>query len=469
MRRKYDIRNKRNFIIIAILAIMVIIVFSLFIYRYMHSSKIEYAVEVGSILQDENKNFINVEEDATLKMRWNDNYYLIYQDKKINLGKKVIVYNPIDGSMHLYGKFYEIDETGKVVINDNETTLANTTTTKFYKLDDRKYLLIDRQIASDDRSIEASNYLLVELDKMGNAKLSNNKLNLKTINPTTLVTSAYSFDINNESLKYGNKTIDLKKIIGSSNQYKEKKTEEEKNGGSGALVNGEGNNTWNSNVGPGNIINNNDTGNVEDMGEIKDRTKMSAIVRIQESLTQIDVDYVIYDPYNEYKSVYAEIIKPGKVDVVYLSKTDTHIVFEGLIPNTTYRINFVYTTEDSETKQIVINTFESVNLTTKMPVYSVSPYKISNVTNKLTYKVNLQEGYVINKVNVTLSFNYNNETVKLNSSVDVASGDKSVIGSFDITNYDIDKNTLLTLTIESVEGTNGTLNIGSVYTFRLGR
>ena len=77
---------------------------------------------------------------------------------------------------------------------------------------------------------------MVELDKQGNAKLSNNKLQLKTISETTLVTSKYTFDIANEKLNYGKYDIDLKKIIGSSNQYvkeSENSSDTDKNGGNG--------------------------------------------------------------------------------------------------------------------------------------------------------------------------------------------------------------------------------------------
>ena len=56
--------------------------------------------------------------------------------------------------------------------------------------------------------------------------------------------------------------------------------------------------------GPGNIINNNDTGSVPDMDEILNKVKMTSVISVVEGLTQIDVNYVIYDPYNEYKSVY---------------------------------------------------------------------------------------------------------------------------------------------------------------------
>ena len=492
MRRKYDLRNKRNFIIILFIAIAVIGVFSLFIYKYMYASKIEYIVETGSVVQDDSKNYISIDEDAKLKIRWNDNYYLIYQDNKMNLGKKVIVFNTITNSMKLYGKFYEIDKLGKIIENNNETILNNTFNNKFYKLDDRKYLLIDKQIVSDDRTIEASNYMLVELDKMGNAKLSNNKLNLKTISPTILVTSEYTFDIANEILKYGSLNIDLKKIIGSTNQYVQEEDKnndkendnkigdnntENNNPGNGVIGTGTGD--WNGAGGAGNVINNTDTGNVEDIGEIKNKTKMTSIIRTQEGLSQIDVDYVIYDPYNEYKSVYAEVIMNDNIDVIYLSKNDTHIVFDNLIPNTKYRINFVYTTINEETNEVIPTTFDSINLTTKMPKYSINVYKISNVSNLLTYRVYLQEGYSINKVNVSLSFKYivrNEETDeaslmngKVNSTIQVVNNSKYIDGVIDLSNYDIDKNSILTLNIDSIESNSGILDINSSYTFRIGR
>ena len=227
MRRKYDIRNKRTFIIILILSLIIIGIFSLFIYKYKHTEKIQYLLNTGSIIQDNNKNYLELEEDATLKVRWNGNYYLEYQGNKISLGKKVIVYDTISKGIRLYGKFYEISENGKIIENTDETKL-NSSDSIFYKLDDREYLLIDKEITSEDKSVNASNYLLVELDRMGNAKLSNYKLNLKTIKPTTLITNRYRFDIANEMLKYNTLEIDLKKIIGTTNEYKEEKKEDKK-------------------------------------------------------------------------------------------------------------------------------------------------------------------------------------------------------------------------------------------------
>ena len=512
MRRKYDIRNKKSFIIILILSIAIISVFSLFIYKYSKASKIEYVIESGTVLQDVDKNYISVDDDALLKIRWNDSYYLVYNDEKINLGKKVIAYNTITGSMKLYGTFYEIASDGKIVENKNETILANTTDCKFYKLDDREYLLIDRVIKSDDNSIEASNYLLVELDKAGNAKLSNNKINLKTISPTKLVTSKYTFDIANEILNFGKYDIDLKKIIGSTNQYKPEKENATGSGGSGS---GTGNGTGDGSGsgtgsgggsggsgggaggtgtgngigtgtggGAGDIINNGDIGTVPDMDEIMDKIKMTSIIRVVEGLTQIDVDYVIYDPYNEYKSVYVEVVGGGNVEVIYLSKTDTHVTLNNLKANTDYRLNFTYTTsvknEETEVEELVPYTFEQFDLRTKMPEYSISVYKISKVYNTLTYKVNLQSGYSISQVKVNLSFEYdeiNSETAEVtrkNASIDSSvnitdTSSSSVLGNFDISGYDIDADTLLRLTVKSVVSGDTELPINSTYTFRFGR
>ena len=490
-RRKYDIKNKRGLIIILILSIVIIGVFSLFIYRYSTASKILYVIESGSVIQDVNKNYLTVDDDAELKIRWNGNYYLVYDDQNVNLGKKVITYNTITGGMKLYGTFYEIKSDGKIVEYHNETILPNTTTSKFYKLDDREYLMVDSKIYSEDYSVEATSYLLVELDKAGNAKLSNNKLNLKTISPTKMVTSDYIFDIANEILKFGEYTIDLKKIIGSTNEYKpDTEIKPDKGGNTGDNVNVPGNNGTGTGIGTGNgmgagdVVNGADKGDIPPVEELLNKVKMTSILRIVEGITQIDIDYVIYDPFNEYNSVYVEVVAPNKIDVIQLSKTENHLSLTNLLANTDYKLNFIYTTTytdpDTGETESVPNTFETFELKTKLPEYLVSVYKISKVYNTLTYKVNLQEGYSISKVNVNMSFNHDvidevtgeitSKTASLNGVVDVpATGAKYVTGAFDISGYDLTADTLLKLTVKSVVSGEVELPINSTYTFRFGR
>ena len=524
-RRKYDVKNKRSFIIIVILAIAVIGIFSLFIYKYTKASKIQYVIESGSILQDVKKNYITVDDDAVLKIRWDDNYYLVYNDKKIDLGNKVIVFNTITGGMKLYGTFYEINSDGKIVENRNETVLANTTDDKFYKLDDREYLLIDSKIYSDDKSIEASNYLLVELDKAGNAKLSNNKINLKTITPTKLITSEYSFDIANEILNFGEYDIDLKKIIGSTNQYVPESLKDDENKDNDNSTGSENNDgTGNSNIGPGSggggsgvgsgigtgevggpgdIINNNDKGDITDIGEVMDKIKTTSIIRIIEGITSFDIDYVIYDPYDEYESVYVLIDDKYRVD---LSKNDTHITLNEetlndknltdeslkvrLEPGQNYSLKFVYTVVKTnnvtgENESIPFTFDEFKNLKTKMPIYKMSIYKLSSINNSqvLTYRVDLQNDFDISKIKVSISVenlkidtsdgeiktntDNNGEDGEVISKIDVKNG--YFLGSFNIADFDIDENSIIKLTVDSVMSNEKWLPINTSYTFRFGR
>lgn len=509
MKRKYDKRNKINFVLILLLSIAVICIFSLFIYKYVSASKVFYEVEAGSLVQDTLKNYVNISEDAILKKRWNDKYYIEYQDEKINLGKKVIVYNTITGGLKLYGTFYEITDEGKVIDYNNETVLANTTDTKFYKIEDREYLLVDSRITSDDRKIEASGYLLVELDKLGNAKLSNNKINLKTISPTTLMTSKYTFDINNEILNFGKYDINLKKIIGSTNEYAPPEEEEEPIGGGGTGTgdgdgtgtgtgtgtggggaggggtgtgDGTGDGIGTGGTGTDGVINNGSgdgTGTEPDIEDVIEKLKMTSIIRIVEGLNQIDVDYVIYDPYGEYKSVYVEVVGNDKIQTTHLSKNDTHITLNNLVANTNYILNFVYTVSDPDTGELIPNTFDTYELKTLMPEYSISVYKVSKVYNTLTYKVNLDPNYTIDSVTVLMEFEYKEkdaeteEVVTKNVSdkdtVSVDPKDKYILGKFDVSSYPIDKDTLVRLTIVNVTSGGLTLPVNSSYTFRFGR
>ena len=61
-RRKYDIKNKRSFIIILVLSIFIVGIFSLFIYKYSRASKIEYLIESGTILQDVDRNYLTIDD-----------------------------------------------------------------------------------------------------------------------------------------------------------------------------------------------------------------------------------------------------------------------------------------------------------------------------------------------------------------------------------------------------------------------
>jgi len=229
--RKYDSKNKKNIGIIVVICIIVAIIFSYFLVREWNLSKIKYELEESSLEFDIDKNAILLSSTGTVKKKWNDKYYLNYKEEQYQIGSHVISFNNKENSLTLYGKFYGVNKNSEVNINKEETKLNNLAISRFYKISDRKYLVVDSSIKSEDETLETSNYLIIELDRLGNAILYNNNLNVKTFKETKIVTSSFTFDIANELLIYENETVDLKKILGTTNEYQ--KPEEDSSSGEG--------------------------------------------------------------------------------------------------------------------------------------------------------------------------------------------------------------------------------------------
>ena len=217
--RKYNNRTKKTMIIIIVLFVAIVIIFSYAIKKSIDIDKTAYKITTGAIMLDKQYNMITTNQEGIIKIKWGGDYYLKYNDKDHDLGTHAVVYNSNNGNTTLYGKYYEVTKEGEVEVIKGENLIKSSVNSKFYKLADRKYLIIDRTIESKDSSFVTSNYLIINLDKLGNATLLNDKTSYKTITPTVLRTSAYTFDIANEKLNFGGEDIDLKKIIGSTNEY----------------------------------------------------------------------------------------------------------------------------------------------------------------------------------------------------------------------------------------------------------
>lgn len=403
--RKYDLRNKRSFLIVGIIAIILIVIFSFFIYKFIKIGNVEYKLDSGTVIMDNNNDSMVLKENATLKMKWTGNYYLKFDDSKKEevLSPNVISYN--DGKIQLYGKFFEVRNKDDIVITKDETKIDNISTPRFYKIEDRKYLLVSGSIISSDSQISANDFLLVELDKSGNAKLTNNKVNLKTISKTTLVTSTYEFDINNELLKFGDDTIDLKKIIGTSNQYKEDDSKgsgdgtEDGTGDGTGTGNGGGNATGQTNTGnvvtpdsKGEVVNNKDN-KINNDNKPDDTKKpqatVTSVVGVTASYNNINANYVIYDPYNNYTSTFVEVRNSSGalIKKVNMSKSGNSVILDNLDYNSTYTLLFKYSyTENGEEKY---NTYYEETVNTKSPKYYITLNKVSNISKTVSYNVNL--------------------------------------------------------------------------------
>ena len=518
--RKYNNKTKKTMIVILVLFALIIIIFSLFLKKSIEIDRTAYTITPGSILFDKDQNMITTNQVGIIKIKWGGDYYLKYNDKDYDLGTHSIVYSSNTGDITLYGKFYEVNNDGKVEVIKGENKIKSSVNSKFYKLEDRKYLIIDRTIESKDSSFVTSNYLIINLDKLGNATLLNDKTSYKTITPTILRTSSYTFDIANEKLNFGGEDIDLKKIIGSTNEYDEEtynlnanksdqENEDNANGtgtgegsgtgsgggsgtgsgngetgenpgmgidgtgtGTGSSVNGINSGINNNGTTSGNnsTLNNNYNSGISDqtVQEIINATKSTSVIRVTSNINSISIDYVVYDPNNEYKSVYVEVQNTitSQTNIVYLSKTDTNITISDLTPNVFYNLIFKYSYYD-ENKNLKEYTFDEVGLYTEIPKMILTATKIIN--NKLYYKITLDQYYTI--TGGTVSLYLNDQYTNINSSISAKGSVNEISGEdcyIDLTGLNLSKanNDVLNIRLVSLSFNTYTINPAINYKFK---
>ena len=408
--RKYDIKNKRNIGIIIGISVIIIIMFSLIIKLFLSHDHREYLVDTGSLIFDKDKTIVKLDKSGIIKKKWNNDYYLTYNDKSILLGAAAISYNEDTGKIVLYGKYYEIGAGDDIVVTDGETEIKSSALTKFYKLADRKYLVIDKEIKTTDGLLSTTDFLLVDLDKVGNATLTNHKVSLKSFGGTTIVTSNYTFDVQNEILTYGSNKIDLKKIIGSSNTYtKEELIPDENGGGTSDNVTNIGDNTSGSGnsggTGSGGTNGGNGSSNTV-IEEVKKATKRTSVISTNSTTNKITIDYVIYDPKKEYTSVYMEVNEEGtnKIDTIHLTASDTKYEINNLFPNTKYNLTFKYSYLDEE-NNLKTDVFDNISVTTKKPKINL---KVTNISNgNIKYLITTDNTYNIEKGTIKVFINRN--------------------------------------------------------------
>ena len=482
--RKYDRQNKRNFIIVAIICLIIISLFALFIHKVIEVGKKEYVIGSNSVLYDHEGNLITLDDEGVIKVKWSGAYYLIQDKEETLLDKQVVVFNTATKDFNLYGTIYKINMDESVKQLKNETKVEDSVIPKFYKLADRKYLLIAPTITSDSKEFSADNYLIVELDKMGNATLYNNKVNVKTLKPTKLKTNTFTFDIANEELDYAGTIINLRKIIGSTNLYAGDEEDEDSasstgknqsgsNAGGNASDNGNASNNTSGNGtnGSGSNSSNRSNGSANGNGsnassssnsssnktnadvnvEVDNKTyqdKNFSVIRNKIGTTTLSVDYQVYDPKDEYKSVYMEVTDStnNNMESYFLQKSATNILIRGLKPQTRYNIVYKYTyLENGSMKTNTFNT--SYSITTLLPNINISVSRLTN--SEVIYSIVSDETSMLG-ANVNL---YIDDVYKNTYAFSTSNLTSSFTGSFRLSDYG--NFNYLTLKIDSITFANG--------------
>lgn len=361
--------NKKRFAMFAIIIIVIIGLLIACLQLVLKNGNEEFEVSSNVFVYDKEYTPIKTEQEGKLKQKWDGNYYLTLNDKSqtYKMGKQVISYNISNSKINLYGNLFRVLLDGQVEKLSGNTEIKDANEDRFYKIADRQYLIVSNSIKNDMGSIATSKYLYIIIDKAGNTLLLNNEINAKTINPMVILTGSYRFDIANEKLLVGQEEIDLKKIIGSTNEYKEKEKTEEKNETNSKTEENKDNSNDKQNQGTqnngqtnmggttGDAQGNNNSGssssgnnsniNINTGNNSNNSTPLVKSVSLRGAFatsSYIDLDYAVIDPANKYQTVYAFIETTGFDKTIALDKNATKYRFTDLVPNTEYKITLGY-------------------------------------------------------------------------------------------------------------------------------
>lgn len=432
--------NKMNFTIFAFIVLIILIILCIAVVTVLRTDKEEYQVSNSMTIYDKDYNYIELENDAKIFKKWTGNYYLKENvtKKEYNLGNYVVAFDKNKRTLDLYGNFYQVLKGGDVSKISGDNTVSGNVQSQFYKIDDRKYLIVARNIENDTGSLSTQNYLIVIIDKLGNALLLNNSINAKTINEMTIITNDFTFDVANEILTYNEENINLKKIIGSTNEYVKRDEEEnvtdkpsettnevqigqtenkgetssgtttttttnnrENNSTTTIIQNGQTTNnskqdtswvgslnSWIQKVAAGfQSIYNGNSGKKDDTS----LTKSIALNSLAAGTTSIDINYTVTDPENKYNLVYAIVSDGTKQNSISLDKNATQYKVTGLDPDTSYSVEIGYKViyADSSVDEKVEDT---MTVKTNSPIENLTITKVS--TDRIYYTLKLDSNFV---------------------------------------------------------------------------
>lgn len=422
--------NNKNKFFILLFSFIIIGIVAIFIYSINMSGKFDkttsiYPVSTNSVVYNGEYVLLDTKQGGDILKNWNNSYYFVdYEDNGFELGDKTVIYEKSSEKVSIFGENHFVSPTGNIVKNNDKTLVENTNQASFYKLDDRVYLIIANEIYTEDKTIYTSKYLIVTIDKQGNASFLNDVINVKTINPIKLTFNDYIFDIANEKLTVNKNTIDLKLINGSSNQYIPREnvvnTEDvdmkEFLDSYNKLVNDFSQYVTDTNLlisSNNNIVNNTIITNGTDSSSnnantVKNNTNIIKRASLRGTIsypTYIDVTYLVTDPEESYQAVYLLVtgVKSGEMttEKIILNKYETSYRITDLEPESEYTISlgYVQIVKNDGFKELFDYTADVINIRTTPADSKIIIDKISGgyayCTFKLTEKYAVEGGKLV--------------------------------------------------------------------------
>lgn len=415
-KRQLGWKNYRLFIVLVVVVIGAGVLFTWFILNFGLTND-SYAVGAGSTVLDKDYKVLNVPVGGEIARKYNGNYELTIKtndgaESKYELGKNTVSYSDSDYKFYLYGQSYLVNRDMSVKKSERYEEISKNTPS-FYKLDDRKYLIADKVIRSKEISLNESGYLIVDIDRQGNATLVNNKINIKTINPIIIKGSFYDFDVAHEKLYVDEQEIDLTNVIGSSNEYVDPEIPEDLVPDTGEEVDptdelityydnyfNRVKNSFNNLYSSTNKANNSIEAIAKKTNVALDLTRWTNVTKVTTTPSSITINYTVFDPNNDYSQIFVILSEYGSNSEsrFALSKENSTYLIRDLKPDTKYSIRYGYTLakiiDDSQAEVFADN----LVVETKRPKTAVNITKIT--ANSVNYVLKLDQEYAISQAKI---------------------------------------------------------------------
>lgn len=378
--RAFQKKNIASFSIFGVLIVIAVFAIGFVVLNYVKNDDSKIELSVNNVIFDDNDRVIEISNGGSIKKKWDENYYLIDEKgRSESLGKTPLIYDKSTNTLRLLGSSYRIFPDGTTLKNNAELAISNFTDNTIYKLADRMYVIIGKEIYSYQPGFESTNFMKVKIDRNGNGLMQAIGLNKKSISGTVLVSGNLYFDVASELLYCDGIETNLKKVIGSTNEYndapvlynelgierpetstanKEIPDIEEYNitggaGGQGGIGGEGGQGGFGGNAGNGGIGGNAGSGGQGGQGGIggsggnagttrEDDIYTINVSSIDTGVSSLTLNYSVYDPQNNYASIYMTIKNGNSEQKCLLNKYESKYTVFNLEQNELYDVSISY-------------------------------------------------------------------------------------------------------------------------------
>lgn len=211
--RKLDQKARLSFVLFGLLVAAAAGLLGFGVYQVMGNQAQVYLLGAGSTIYDSSSRPITLEQEGTVRKRWDQNYVLTSGKEDYDMGPYFIAMEEGSGLLKLFAQGYQILENGSIAAIDGYTAAADLDSSNFYQLGENAFVVTGQSITDSSGHVAASRYLYILRDQNGNSRFINPSVNVKTAEPGTVTSGSMKFNLGEMTLDYGTRAIELSKVM----------------------------------------------------------------------------------------------------------------------------------------------------------------------------------------------------------------------------------------------------------------